>query len=377
MRVAMMTGGGDCPGLNAVIRAAVKVGVHKYGWEVLGIEDAFMGLIDPDRRHPSGNVWLSSDDVRDILPRGGTILGTSNKCDPFHFGVKRGAETVMEDVSDKVMENFRALGLDALVSIGGDGSMRIAQKLFERGLPVVGVPKTIDNDLAATDYTFGFDTAVQIATEALDRVRDTAESHDRVMVVEVMGRDAGFIALTAGIAGGAHAILLPEIPYRLEPIAARVRERAMRGEPFSVIVVAEGAKPHGGEQSILERVPGGMPRLAGAAQLVAAGLASMIEAEMRVTVLGHIQRGGTPSAFDRVLASRFGHHAAELVAAKQFGHMVALRTPDVVSVRIADALGAAKRVERDGQLIQSARALGVTFGDEDATASLAPAWPGV
>jgi 6-phosphofructokinase 1 len=375
MRVAIMTGGGDCPGLNAVIRAAVKVGVHKYGWQVLGIEDAFTGLIDPDRRAPAGNQWLTSSTVRSILPRGGTILGTSNKCDPFRYARKRDGATVLEDVSDVVMENFRALGLDALISIGGDGSMRIAQKLFERGLPVIGVPKTIDNDLAATDYTFGFDTAVQIATEALDRVRDTAESHDRVMLVEVMGRDAGFIALTAGLAGGAHAILLPEIPYRLEPIAARVRERAMRGEPFSVIVVAEGAKPLGGDQSILEHVPGGMARLAGAAQLLAAGLESMVDAEMRVTVLGHIQRGGSPSAFDRVLATRFGHHAAELVAEKKFGHMVALRTPDIVSVPIAEALGSPKRVELDGQLLRTARAVGVTFGDEHPTESLLPAWP--
>jgi 6-phosphofructokinase 1 len=362
MKVGIMTGGGDCPGLNAVIRAAVKVGVHRHGFEMFGIEDAFNGLVDLDYRSPHGNQWLTSKDVQEILPRGGTILGTSNRGDPFRYVKADGQE---HDISAQVMENYRKVGLEALISIGGDGSMAIAKRFCDLGMKIVGVPKTIDNDLAATDYTFGFDTAVSIATEALDRIRDTAESHDRVMLVEVMGRHAGFIALHAGLAGGAHAILIPEIPYRIEAVAARVIERRERGMPFSVIVVAEGAKPVGGEASILEHVPGGMARLSGAAHVCAEGLKPHLDAEMRVTVLGHVQRGGSPSNFDRVLATRFGHHAADLVAKGEFGKMVALRTPDIVSVPIEDALSAPKRVDPEGQLVKTARAIGVVFGDED------------
>ncbi|MBW2464906.1 MAG: 6-phosphofructokinase [Deltaproteobacteria bacterium] len=362
MKIGIMTGGGDCPGLNAVIRAAVKVGIRRHGAEFLGIEDAFNGLIDLDYRSPTGNRWLAAKDVQPILPRGGTILGTSNKSDPFGFVGKDGVE---RDVSAQVMENYEKLGLEAVISIGGDGSMGIAKRMQDLGMNVVGVPKTIDNDLAATYYTFGFDTAVGVATDALDRIRDTAASHDRVILVEVMGRDAGFIALHAGVAGGAHAILLPEIPYRIEPIVARINDRRDRGMPFSVIVVAEGAKPVGGESSILEHVPGGMARLAGAAQICAAGLEPHLgDTEVRMTVLGHVQRGGSPSNFDRVLATRFGHHAADLVAEKRFGRMVALRTPDIVSVTLEEALGAPKRVDPAGQLVETARALGVAFGDE-------------
>ncbi len=362
MRVGIMTGGGDCPGLNAVIRAAVEVGVGKHGFEMLGIEDAYWGLVDPTYASPHGNLWLDRADVAEILPRGGTILGTSNRCDPFCFAVERDGESAIEDVSQRVMDNFRELGLDALISIGGDGSMRIAKRFADIGMPVVGVPKTIDNDLAATDVTFGFDTAVQIATEALDRIHDTAESHDRVMLVELMGRNAGFIALQAGLAGGAHAILIPEIPYRIEPIVAHIDDRRAHGAPFSVIVVAEGARPAGGEQSILGHVPGGMPRLAGAGHLLAVGLEPHVRTDVRVTVLGHVQRGGSPSAFDRVLATRFGHHAADLVAAGRFGTMVALHHGEVVPVPLAEAVDSPKRVDPKGQLVQTARALGIAFG---------------
>ena len=364
-RVGIMTGGGDCPGLNAVIRAAVRTGIQKYGWEILGIEDASMGLIDLDYRSPHGNMWLTLDHVADILPRGGTILGTSNRSDPFHYVVERDGEKVEIDVSDKVIENFRKLGLDALISIGGDGSMRIAKALMDRGLTnIVGVPKTIDNDLSATDVTFGFDTAVQVATEALDRLRDTAESHDRVMIVEVMGRDAGWIALHAGLAGAAHAIVIPEIPYRLEPIAKRIMDRRKRGRPFSIVVVAEGAAPKGGRPSELPPEPGAMPRLMGAAHKVAHELERLIDADMRVTVLGHIQRGGSPSNFDRVLATRFGNFAANLVAEEKFGMMAALRTPDIVAVPIAEAVNRPKRVDPNGQMVKMAREIGVVFGDE-------------
>ena len=363
-RIGIMTGGGDCPGLNPVIRAAVRTGIQRYGWEILGIEDACMGLIDLDYRSPHGNRWLTLEMVRDILTRGGTILGTSNRSHPFAYVVEKAGEKVETDVSDLLIANCAKLGLDALISIGGDGSMDIANRLGAKGLKIVGVPKTIDNDLAATDVTFGFDTAVQIATEALDRIRDTAESHDRVMLVEVMGRHAGWIALHAGLAGGAHAILLPEIPFRLQPLADLIKARRKNGQPYSVIVVAEGAKPAGGEASTLPKLPGQMPRLFGAAARVAHELSTQVELDMRVTVLGHIQRGGSPSSFDRILGSRLGHAAAELVAAEEFGKMVALRTPDIVAVPIVDAVDKQKLVDPAGGLVSTARALGVVFGDE-------------
>jgi ATP-dependent phosphofructokinase / diphosphate-dependent phosphofructokinase len=364
-----MTGGGDCPGLNAVIRAVVRVGIEQHSFSVLGIEDAFAGLVDPTYASPDGNRELGARDVRGILSRGGTILGTSNRSDPFRYVVRddRGAE-LETDVSDRVLANFKKLGLDALVSIGGDGSMSIAHRFAQKGLPVVGVPKTIDNDLGSTDQTFGFDTAVGIATDAIDRLRDTAESHDRVMLVEVMGRDAGFIALHAGIAGGADAILIPEIPYRIEPIAEMIRRRSAQGQRYSIVVVSEGAKPVGGEASITERRAGAMPKLEGAAQRVAEALKSHVRADLRVTVLGHVQRGGSPSNFDRVLATRFGRAAADCVAARQFGCMVALRNGQIVSVPLADAVARPKRVEPRGELVMTARAVGTVFGDEDLVA---------
>ncbi len=363
-RVALVTGGGDCPGLNAVIRGAVKVGIEKYGWEVLGVEDAFNGLIDLDYASPHGNQWLAARDVFSILARGGTILGTSNRADPFNYVVRDAAgNATTTDVSATVLENFRKLELDGLISIGGDGSMRIAKRFVDLGMPIVGVPKTIDNDLGSTDQTFGFDTAVQVATDALDRLRDTAESHDRVMLCEVMGRDAGWIALQAGLAAGADAILIPEIPYRLQPLADMVTERRRRGQAFGIIVVAEGAHPTDGEQSVIERKLGAMPRLKGAASRLAVQLEDLIEPEIRVTVLGHVQRGGSPSNFDRVLGTRYGHHAAELVEAGEFGKMVALRGDEIVAVPIAEAIAEPKRVAPDGQLVATARAVGICLGE--------------
>jgi 6-phosphofructokinase 1 len=352
--------------LNAVIRAAVKTGIRRHGWEFLGIEDAFMGLIDLDYRSPHGNLVLTEETVREIQTRGGTILGTSNRADPFRFAVEENGEIVERDVFDRVLANYRMLGLDALISIGGDGSMGIAHQAIARGLTnVVGVPKTIDNDLGATDYTFGFDTAVQVATDAIDRLRDTAESHDRVMLVEVMGRDAGWIALHAGIAGAAHAILIPEIPYRLQPLAEMVRQRRRQGLPFSIVVVAEGARPAGGEVSSRgPRQAGAMRRLGGAGARVAEELGELVDLETRSTVLGHVQRGGSPSCFDRVLATRFGEAAAGLVARGEFGKMVALRGTDIVSVPIGDAVGSQKRVDPDGALVRCARSVGIVFGDE-------------
>lgn len=362
-RVAICTGGGDCPGLNAVIRAAVRVGTMKFGWEILGVEDALNGLVDLDYRSPRGNRWLSGQDVRGIIEQGGTILGTSNRSDPFHY-VSRAADGSLTttDVSDRVMENYRKLRLDALISVGGDGSMAISQRFIEKGMRIVGVPKTIDNDLHGTDQTFGFDTAVNVATEAIDRIRDTADSHDRVMLVEVMGRNAGWIALTAGLAGGADAILIPEIPYRLEPLADMIRNRRKRGANYSLIVVAEGAKPVGGEASVGAHELGAMPRLMGCAHRVAAGLEARVDADLRVTVLGHIQRGGSPSAFDRVLGTRFGEAAAELVAQGGFGRMVSLRCGEIVDVPIAEAIATPKRVDPEGQLVRTAQAIGVCFG---------------
>lgn len=364
-KVGILTGGGDCPGLNAVIRAAVKTGIRQYGMEFFGIEDAFSGLVDLDYESPNGNRWLVERDVAGIQRRGGTILGTSNRGDPFHFVVtSESGKEIETDVSDRVMENMRKVGLEGIISIGGDGSMKIAQRFFEKGMPIVGVPKTIDNDLGATDQTFGFDTAVGIATEAIDRLSDTAASHDRVMLVEVMGRDAGWIALHAGLAGGADAILIPEIPYRVDAIARMIAMRRATGKRFSIIVVSEGAKPVGGEASIAEKPVGAMPRLVGAAQRVAEALREKVSADIRVTVLGHVQRGGTPSSFDRNLATRFGRAAADLVAAADFGKMVALRNGEIVSFPIAQAIAEPKRVDPASEMVQTARSIGTVFGDE-------------
>ncbi|MEO1271314.1 MAG: ATP-dependent 6-phosphofructokinase, partial [Myxococcota bacterium] len=311
---------------------------------------------------------LSEGHVDGILDRGGTILGTSNRSDPFCYVVRDEEGNAREiDLFDQVLENYHALGLEALISIGGDGSMRIAQQCIERGMTqIVGVPKTIDNDLLCTDYTFGFNSAVQVATEAIDRLHDTACSHDRVIVVEVMGRDAGWIALHAGLAGGAHAILVPEIPYRIEPIVRKIKDRREAGNPYSIIVVSEAARPIDGEQSLLgERELGAMKRFFGAAGQLSHQLSERIELQIRHTVLGHIQRGGSPTAFDRILGTRFGEKAVELVARGEFGTMVALRGTDVVGVPLAEAVNAQKLiVPNHDDLLRTARNVGIVFGDE-------------
>jgi 6-phosphofructokinase 1 len=366
-KIGIMTGGGDCPGLNPVIRGVVLSAIRRYGWEVLGIEDAFHGLIDLHYRSPHGNMWLTQDMVQELHMRGGTLIGTSNRADPFRFPVPEGDKLVEKDIFDRVLANYQELGLDALVSVGGDGSMAIAQKCIDRGMTnIVGVPKTIDNDLDATDYTFGFDTAVQVATEAIDRLRDTAESHDRVMLVEVMGRDAGWIALYAGIAGGVQAILIPEIPYRIAPLLAKIKARQEEGHPFALIVVAEGAKPAGGDVSLLgPREAGAMTRFFGAAAKVASALHEADPSlDIRHTVLGHIQRGGSPSCFDRILGTRFGEAAVELIAKGQFGRMVALRGTEITSVPMREAVGHQKIVDPASAVVSCARSTGIVFGDE-------------
>lgn len=350
-RIGILTGGGDCPGLNAVIRAAVRTLVREHGIEAVGIQFGFEGLLK------KSVVPLTLESIRGILPKGGTLLRTTNRGNPFEYPSGEG-ETA--DRSAEVLANIRELGLDGIIAIGGDGTLKIADRLCDLGVPMVAVPKTIDNDLAATDYTFGFQTAVAVATEAVDRLHTTAESHDRVMILEVMGRNAGWIALYAGLAGGADIILLPEIPYKPRAIVDLIEERQEEGRKFDIIVVAEGAKRHGGEETYLDKAT---RRLGGVAYQVAADIQNHIELEIRVTVLGHIQRGGSPIAYDRILASRYGAEAANLVAREHFGQMVALRGDHIVSVPIAEAVSRPKNVDPDGELVKAALGLGISFGD--------------
>ena len=349
-RIGILTGGGDCPGLNAVIRAAVRTLIRDYDAEVLGIQFGFEGLLT------NAIIPLGGESIRGILPKGGTLLRTTNRGNPFEYLLNG----VCVDRSQELVQNIQTLGIDGIIAIGGDGTLRIAQRLCDMGIPMVAVPKTIDNDLAATDYTFGFMTAVDVATEAVDRLHSTAESHERVMILEVMGRNAGWIALYSGIAGGADIILIPEIQYRSEAIIDSIRSRQKEGSQFDIIVVAEGAKRQGGEESYLDVAK---RRLGGVAYQVAADIAQQIDLEIRVTVLGHVQRGGSPNAFDRILATRFGKAAADLVARGQFGLMVSLRQDQIVSVPIKDAVSRPKYVDPDGEVVKAARSVGISFGD--------------
>jgi 6-phosphofructokinase 1 len=359
-KIGVLTGGGDAPGLNAVIRAVVKTANIHYNCEVLGIKDGYDGFLAPD-----GLLPLTPLEIRGILPRGGTILGTANRGNPFARKVIKDGREIVEDVSDEIVAAIHKLELDALVVIGGDGTLRIAMELQAKGVPIVGVPKTIDNDIGCTDVTFGFDTALMIATEALDRLHTTAEAHHRVMVLELMGRDAGFIALHSGVAGGADVILIPEIPFRYEAIANKIKQRVERGSRFSILAVSEGAKPIGGDQ-IFSR--GGdsvyVPRLGGIGQRVGEYVERATGSETRVTVLGHLQRGGSPTAFDRWLATRYGSGAVRLIAEGKFGHMVALRDAQVQHVTLEEALRIPKRVNVDGDAVLTARCIGISFGDD-------------
>lgn len=352
-RIGVLTGGGDCPGLNAVIRAVVRTAIREYGYDVVGVEEGFEGLLH-------GRTWpLTLETIRGILPKGGTLLRTTNRGNPFAYKTDPNDPSKVEDLSGIVVDNFKKLALDGLVVIGGDGTLRIADQLCDLGVPVVGVPKTIDNDIAETDYSFGFLTAVAIATEAVDRLHTTAESHNRVMMLEVMGRHVGWIALYAGIAGGADIILIPEISYEMSKIVESIQKRHREGSSFDIIVVAEGATPVGGEPVYQK----GSKRLGGVAFQVAEELQKHVDSEVRVTVLGHVQRGGSPISYDRLLSTQYGKRAVDLLADGEFGTMVALKQGEFVPVKIKDAIARMKSVDPSGELVRTARALGISFGD--------------
>jgi 6-phosphofructokinase 1 len=363
-RIGVLTGGGDCPGLNAVIRAVTKSSIHRHGLEVFGVEDGYLGLIE-NRIHR-----LSFNDVSNILDRGGTILGTSNKADPSRYAVRRddAGRPVFDDVRDRAVEHARARGIEVLICIGGDGTMTGGARLMEKGLHIIGVPKTIDNDLMHTEVTFGFDTAVTIATQAIDRIRTTASSHHRVMLVETMGRNAGWIALHAGTAGGADVILIPEIPYDLAAVCAVCEERSRHGKAYTLITVAEGARPIGGEVVIDRVVHESVDtiRLGGVSEVLCGQIAERTQLECRATILGHVQRGGTPTARDRVLGTMFGHSAVELAAAGTFDRMVCIQDGRLTTVPIAEVAGRQRTVPPDDPLLEACRATGASFGDRAA-----------
>ena len=359
MRIAISTGGGDAPGLNAVIRAAVLSAINR-GWDVLGIKRGYAGLMGEDEVVP-----LTKESVRGIAHLGGTILRTTNRGNPFHYPIRRPDGSLEEiDRSDELIENSRKLGIDAIITIGGDGSLSIAKRLCEKGMKIIAVPKTIDNDVSGTITTFGFDTAVNTALEAIDRLHTTAESHDRVIVMEVMGREAGFIALYSGLAGTADVILIPEIPYDIEKVCDKIRARDRSGRFFSIVVVAEGAYPRGGEVSIMgESLPGQAKRLGGVAESIAKQIHQHTGKETRSLVLGHLQRGGMPTSYDRLLATRFGGAAVRAIADERWGEMVALQSPNIVTIPIEEALREVKRVDPGHDIVQTARATGISFGD--------------
>lgn len=358
-KIGVLTGGGDCPGLNAVLRAVVKTAMGKYGYEVIGFRDGYRGLVMNDF------VRFGSGDVSGILDKGGTILGSSNKDNPFNFAVERDGKIEYKDMSERVMDNISMHKIDCMVLIGGDGTLTSARDFAKKGLKVIGVPKTIDNDLSATDLTFGFMTAVETATEAIDKLHSTAESHHRVMILEVMGRYAGWIALESGIAGGADVILIPEIPYDINKVAKKITDRKNAGKHFSIVVVAEGAKSLDGEivvSKVVENSPDPI-RLGGIGNKVADQIEKLTGIETRVTVLGHLQRGGRPIPFDRILSTRFGVKAVDLINEQIFGVMVSLQGNSISYVSLEEAVGNIKNVDPDGELVNIAKSVGVCFGD--------------
>jgi len=359
-KLGILTGGGDCPGLNAVIRAVVHTASRDYGLEVCGIIDGYAGLIHKHVRK------LELADVSGILPRGGTILGTSNRDNPFRYAVDaQGRKQEYCDVSAQALKTIEYNEIDVLLAVGGDGTQSIAQLFFEKhGLPVIGIPKTIDNDLNGTDVTFGFDTALATATTAIDKLHSTAEAHHRVMVIEVMGRYAGWIALASGLAGGGDVVLIPEIPFRMEKVCEKISQRTQQGKRFSLVVVAEGAKAAGGELLVARQVNDASDplRLGGIAARVGNQVEDMIGIESRYTILGHVQRGGSPTPFDRILATRFGYHAVEAAMNRKFGFMVGLRSSEIKTSPIQEAIAVPRRVKPDDDLVKAAKAVGTCFG---------------
>ncbi len=357
-RIGILTGGGDCPGLNAAICAVVNHAAGSYGYEVLGIKDAFKGLYEAD------TMELTQDGVRGILDRGGTILGSSNRANPFAYPcVDEEGNECVRDVSERCAENYRKMGLEGLIVVGGDGTQGIAHKMMSTGMKVVGIPKTIDNDLEATEYTIGYQTAVNVACEAIDRLHSTAESHDRIMICEVMGRYAGWIAMNAGISSGAEVILIPEVDYDIDRVIASFDRRRKMGISFSIVVVAEGTKPKGEGHALLKAGDATQQeRLGGAGHHLAQSITERTSYDVRTTVLGHTLRGGTPSAFDRLLATRFGVAAVDLLVSEKFGRVAAYRDGKIVDVSMDKAIAKLKRVQPDGPLVKTAKALGIELG---------------
>jgi 6-phosphofructokinase 1 len=357
-RIAILTGGGDCPGINAVIRAVAKKAILEEEAEVIGIEDGYHGMVENRYR------VLQYDDVSGILTQGGTILGTSKIANPYRYPVKKDGELEFKDLSRVAIKNLKDLEINALVCIGGDGTLGIAHKLFKDGIPVIGVPKTIDNDLRGTDITFGFDSALSIATEGIDRIHTTAQSHHRVMIVEVMGHRSGWVALYSGVAGGGDILLIPEIPYEMNIVSDKVKERNKRGKRFSILVVAEGAKPKGGEVVIQRIVKESSDpiRLGGIGFVLGRQIEELTGLETRTVVMGHLLRGGTPTAFDRVLATRLGVRAMEMVREEKFGYMVGVKGDSLIDVPLKEVARGPRRVPLNHPLIKAARSVGISFG---------------
>jgi phosphofructokinase-like protein len=358
-RIAILTGGGDCPGINAVIRAVAKRAISEYHLEVIGIEDGYEGMINNKHRK------LKFKDVSGILTVGGTILGTSNTANPYRYATRKAEKLEFEDVSQKAFDNLDKLGIDCLICIGGDGTLNIANRLFDDNVPVIGVPKTIDNDLLGTDITFGFDSAVSIATEGIDRLHSTAQSHHRVMVIEVMGRNAGWIALYSGVAGGGDIILIPEINYDINIIAEKVKERNRTGNRFSIIVISEGAKPKNGNAIIQRLVKESADpiRYGGVGLLLGAKIEELTGIETRAVVLGHLQRGGTPTPFDRILATKLGFKAVDMIVKEKYGYMVGVKCDQLIEVPLEEVARGQRKVPLDDLLIKASRSIGTSFGD--------------
>jgi 6-phosphofructokinase 1 len=361
VKIGVLTGGGDCPGLNAVLRAVVKTAINNYDMQVIGFKDGYEGLI------LNNYINLDKGAVSGILSLGGTILGTSNRADPFNFPIlQKDGEYIYLDRSAELLANYERLGLDALIAIGGDGTMNASAALTKLGINIVGIPKTIDNDLYGTDQTFGFDSAMVTATDAIDKIHSTAQSHHRVMIVEVMGRYAGWLALASGLAGGGDIILIPEIPYEVSLVCEKIKERNRLGKNFSIVVIGEGAKPEGGEM-VVKRMVENSPdavRLGGISNQLAAQIEALTRLETRVTILGHLVRGGSPTPFDRLLGTYFGCEGVRLAVEGQFGRLVVLKGKDIASISLTDVAGKIRTVPLDSMMVKAARSLGISLGVE-------------